>query len=42
MTLKASADYFVNSERLKIWIEKNSDFLNALDGVEIEHLVFAL
>jgi hypothetical protein len=42
MTLKASAEYFVKSERLKVWIEKNIDFLNALDEVEIEQLVFAL
>jgi hypothetical protein len=42
MSLNSSADYFIQSERLRAWVEKNTDFLNSLDRDELEQLVFSL
>jgi hypothetical protein len=42
MSLNSSADFFIQSERLRTWVEKNSDFLNSLDRDELEQLVFSL
>jgi hypothetical protein len=42
MSLNSSADYFIQSERLRNWVEKNSDFLSSLDRDELEQLIFSL
>jgi hypothetical protein len=42
MSLTSSADYFIQSKRLRNWVEKNTDFLSTLDRDELEQLVFSL
>jgi len=42
MSLNSSADYFIQSERLRNWIEKNCEFLSSLDRYELEQLIFTL
>ena len=42
MSLNSSADFFIQSERLRTWVEKNTDFLSSLDRDELEQLVFSL